>query len=79
MQPSGLNLKQEIIDPAIQEVMKAVTARYTAEELINQKTCCNVQIEMKEALINRMLEVKIAVDCISIVSFSFSQTFTDRY
>jgi len=74
-QTIGVEFKTRIIDPAIQEVMKAVTARYTAEELITKRPA--VSTEMKDALTSRMLESNIAVDAFSIVSFSFSQTFTD--
>ncbi|MFT4857503.1 MAG: regulator of protease activity HflC (stomatin/prohibitin superfamily) [Algoriphagus sp.] len=74
-QSIGLQFKERIIDPAIQEVMKAVTARYTAEELITKRPA--VSTEMKDALTTRLLESNIAVDAFSIVSFSFSQTFTD--
>jgi regulator of protease activity HflC (stomatin/prohibitin superfamily) len=74
-QTIGVEFKARIIDPAIQEVMKAVTARYTAEELITKRPA--VSTEMKDALTQRMLESNIAVDAFSIVSFSFSQTFTD--
>jgi regulator of protease activity HflC (stomatin/prohibitin superfamily) len=74
-QSIGLEFKERIIDPAIQEVMKAVTARYTAEELITKRPA--VSTEMKDALTTRLLESNIAVDAFSIVSFSFSQTFTD--
>jgi len=74
-QSIGVEFKARIIDPAIQEVMKAVTARYTAEELITKRPA--VSTEMKDALTQRMLESNIAVDAFSIVSFSFSQTFTD--
>jgi regulator of protease activity HflC (stomatin/prohibitin superfamily) len=74
-QSIGVEFKARIIDPAIQEVMKAVTARYTAEELITKRPA--VSTEMKDALTTRLLESNIAVDAFSIVSFSFSQTFTD--
>jgi len=74
-QSIGVEFKARIIDPAIQEVMKAVTARYTAEELITKRPA--VSTEMKDALTTRLLENNIAVDAFSIVSFSFSQTFTD--
>ncbi len=36
-QTLGVEFKERIIDPAIQEVMKAVSARYTAEELITKR------------------------------------------
>lgn len=74
-QSIGLEFKERIIDPAIQEVMKAVSARYTAEELITKRPA--VSSEMQIALTKRLLESNIAVDAFSIVSFSFSQTFTD--
>ncbi|MDW3195802.1 MAG: prohibitin family protein [Cytophagales bacterium] len=74
-QTIGTQFKERIIDPAIQEVMKAVTARYTAEELITKRPA--VSTEMQEALTSRLLVSSIAVDAFSIVSFSFSQTFTD--
>lgn len=74
-QTIGIAFKERIIDPAIQEVMKAVTARYTAEELITKRPAVSTQ--MQEALSERLLKSNIAVDAFSIVSFSFSQTFTD--
>lgn len=74
-QTIGLEFKERIIDPAIQEVMKAVTARYTAEELITKRPA--VSSEMKEALKSRLITSNIAVDAFSIINFSFSQTFTD--
>ena len=74
-QTIGLQFKQRIIDPAIQEVMKAVSARYTAEELITKRPA--VSREMKAALTERLLSSNISVDAFSIISFSFSQTFTD--
>ena len=74
-QTIGLSFKERIIDPAIQEVMKAVSARYTAEELITKRPA--VSSEMQEALTDRLLVSNISVDAFSIISFSFSQTFTD--
>ncbi|NAY91206.1 prohibitin family protein [Muricauda sp. JGD-17] len=74
-QTIGVEFKERIIDPAIQEVMKAVSARYTAEELITKRPA--VSTEMQEALTSRLLASNISVDAFSIISFSFSQTFTD--
>ena len=74
-QTIGVQFKERIIDPAIQEVMKAVSARYTAEELITKRPA--VSTEMQEALTARLLVSNISVDAFSIISFSFSQTFTD--
>jgi len=74
-QTIGVQFKERIIDPAIQEVMKAVSARYTAEELITKRPA--VSTEMQGALTQRLLASNISVDAFSIISFSFSQTFTD--
>ncbi|WP_127020683.1 prohibitin family protein [Flagellimonas beolgyonensis] len=74
-QTIGVEFKERIIDPAIQEVMKAVSAKYTAEELITKRPA--VSSEMQEALTSRLLASNISVDAFSIISFSFSQTFTD--
>ncbi|MFT6134968.1 MAG: regulator of protease activity HflC (stomatin/prohibitin superfamily) [Cyclobacteriaceae bacterium] len=74
-QTIGTQYKDRIIDPAIQEVMKAVSARYTAEELITKRPA--VSAEMQEALTSRLLRSNISVDAFSIVQFSFSETFTD--
>lgn len=74
-QTIGVHFKERIIDPAIQEVMKAVSARYTAEELITKRPA--VSTEMQDALTARLLRSNISVDAFSIVSFSFSQKFTD--
>lgn len=74
-QTIGVEFKERIIDPTIQEVMKAVSARYTAEELITKRPV--VSLEMQDALNKRLLKSNIAVDAFSIVSFSFSSIFTD--
>ena len=75
VQTINSDYKSTIIDPAIQEVMKAVSARYTAEELITKRPA--VSSEMREALKLRLLESNITVTGFSIINFSFSQTFTD--
>ena len=74
-QTIGLQFKERIIDPAIQEIMKAVSAEYTAEELITKRPV--VSDAMKEALTERLLKSNIAVDAFSIVAFSFSRVFTE--
>ena len=74
-QTIGVEFKERVIDPAIQEVMKAVSARYTAEELITKRPA--VSTAMKESLAERLLASNIAVDAFSIVTFSFSRVFTE--
>lgn len=74
-QTIGVEFKERIIDPAIQEVVKAVSARYTAEELITKRPA--VSAEMQGSLKERLMMYNIAVDAFSIVSFNFSKIFTD--
>ncbi|HNX80457.1 MAG TPA: prohibitin family protein, partial [Prolixibacteraceae bacterium] len=74
-QTIGTEFKERIIDPAVQEVVKAVSARYTAENLITKRS--SVSDAMKSTLTERLLTYNIAVDAFSIVEFSFSKLFMD--
>lgn len=74
-QKIGTQFKERIIDPAIQEVVKAVTAKYSAEELITKRPA--VSEAMRLALSERLIVNNIAVDAFSIVTFSFSKVFTE--
>jgi regulator of protease activity HflC (stomatin/prohibitin superfamily) len=71
----GIEFKERIIDPAILEVVKAVTARYSAEELITKRPL--VSEEMRATLTERLKVNNITVDAFSIVAFSFSKVFTE--
>ena len=70
----GREYKDRIIDPAVQEVVKAITAKYTAVELITQRE--KVRTEIKELLRQRLVGYNIVIDDFSIVNFKFSQQFT---
>jgi regulator of protease activity HflC (stomatin/prohibitin superfamily) len=72
-QTIGTSFKERIVDPAVQEVVKAITARYTAVELITQRE--KVRNEIKELLRQRLITYDIIVDDFSIVNFRFSQQF----
>jgi len=72
-QSIGTEYKDRIIDPAVQEVVKAITARYTAVELITQRE--KVRSEIKDLLKQRLAAYDILVDDFSIVNFRFSQQF----
>jgi regulator of protease activity HflC (stomatin/prohibitin superfamily) len=69
----GLNYRERIIDPAIQEAIKAVTARFTAEELIAARE--NVRREIQEILTLRLKEADIIVTAVNITDFKFSEAF----
>ncbi len=62
-----------IIIPAVQEAVKATTAKYTAEELISKRA--EVRDMISAALKERMTRHGIAIDEFSIVNFQFSPSF----
>ncbi len=73
-QELGTAFKERIIDPAVQEMLKAVSAKYTAEELITKRE--QVKNETKDLLTARLLKNHILVEDFSIVNFAFSAQFT---
>ncbi|MBX9868208.1 MAG: prohibitin family protein, partial [Burkholderiaceae bacterium] len=66
---------ERIIVPSVQEAVKAVTARFTAEELISRRS--QVRDEIILALKERMSRHGLIVDEFSIVNFNFSRTFNE--
>ena len=72
-QEIGLAFKERVIDPAVQEAVKAASAQFTAEELITRRS--EVKDQIKESLAKRLLVFNIIVDELNIVDFSFSQQF----
>jgi prohibitin 2 len=71
----GTEFKARIIDPAVQEVVKAVTAKYTAVDLITKRD--EVREAIKELLKERLIQYGIIVDDFAIVDFQFSKVFSD--
>jgi regulator of protease activity HflC (stomatin/prohibitin superfamily) len=74
-QELGLFFKERMIDPAVQESVKAVTALFTAEELITRRS--EVSDKIKENMTTRLLDFNIIVDGFNIIDFSFSRGFND--
>ena len=74
-QDVGLQFKDRIIDPGMQEAIKASTAKFTAEELITKREL--VRDEIKAQLKARLKERNILVDEFNIVNFEFSKNFND--
>lgn len=69
----GPAYKERIINPAIQESVKAVTAGFTAEELITRRP--EVRDGIKDALTDRLERSYVIVDDFNIVDFQFSEQF----
>lgn len=66
---------ERIISPAVEEVLKAVMATYTAEEIITKRG--EVKAEVDRALSERLQPYHLAVDDISLVHVKFSERFRD--
>lgn len=69
----GVNFDERVIQPSVQEVVKAVTARFTAEELITNRPV--VKEEILSSLKERLESRSIVVEDISITNFDFSESF----
>ncbi len=74
-QDVGKNYNTRIIAPSIQEAVKAVTARFTAEELITKRE--EVKEQIKSNLADRLFERNIIVDEFNIIDFEFSPAFNE--
>lgn len=69
----GVDYKLIIVEPAIQEAMKATIANYTAEELITKRN--EVSAFALEALFNKLQDSGITLTALNIIDLSFSQEF----
>lgn len=69
----GEDYGDKVVAPAIQEAVKAATAKYTAEELITKRPI--VQSDIKKLLVERLAPQFISVSNVSIVNFKFSPSF----
>lgn len=69
------DVTDRIINPAVEEVLKAVIAQYTAEEVITKRG--EVKTGLDVALTTRLGSYNIAVDDISLVHIRFSDKFRE--
>ena len=69
----GPNYVENIVDPAVQEVFKAIAARYTAERVISERNelVQELNLEVKE----RLTKKEIVVTDISVVDLDFTEQF----
>ena len=70
----GVDYEAKIIDPAIQESVKAATAQFTAENLIIQRPL--VSDSIRQVLNERLTPRGIIVEEVSITEFNFSEEFS---
>ena len=66
---------EKIITPAVQEVFKSVVAKYSAEQLITERSVVSKDIE--ENLNKRLKDYGIQIQLFNIVNFDFSKSFND--
>lgn len=71
----GADYQARVIDPAIQESIKSITANYTAEQLITQRE--KTREEILALLTTKLQSFGVNTDSLNIVNFAFSQTFND--
>lgn len=69
----GADYQSRVIDPAIQESIKSVTANYTAEQLITERE--KVREEILALLTTKLQVYGVNTDSLNIVNFAFSDTF----
>lgn len=69
----GEQYQDTVLQPAIQEAVKSISAQYTAEELITKRTA--VGDEIGSALTEKVSDYGINIDKFNIVNFEFSEEF----
>lgn len=71
----GTQYKARIIDPAVQESLKVVTTKYTAEDLIRQRAQVKNEVEIEITKRLRAYNILVDPSGLSIVNFDFSPEF----
>ena len=69
----GLDYENRVIQPAIEETVKQVTANYNAEELITKRPLVKADIEA--SIRERLNQFDVVTEVISITDFEFSPLF----
>lgn len=85
LQGFGTELEMEtaILNPAIQEVVKSISAKYTAEELITKRVDVKNGIEtsldefVKKTLLEKNAVGAIKIANVAVTNFEFSKEFND--
>lgn len=70
----GTQYEERVVTPRLQESVKTVTARFTAEELITKRP--QVRTEIIQEITTKLQNENILVEDLSIVNLAFSPEFT---
>ncbi|MHB0912794.1 MAG: prohibitin family protein [Armatimonadota bacterium] len=71
----GMDYKSRIIDPAVQESIKMVTAQYTAEQLIKNRASVKAAVEADIDARLKAYDIIVEPSGLSITNFNFSAEF----
>lgn len=69
----GKDYEDVLVTPAVNEVLKAVTAKYTAEECITSRS--NVSKELVDEINKKLNAQGIYVNDVNIINFDFSEAY----
>ena len=69
----GLDVDSKVLGPAINEAFKAVTAKYTSEELITKRD--EVSQGITQHISNKVAQFDITISNVSLVNFGFSAEY----
>lgn len=69
----GSSYQEVIVIPAIQETVKAITAKYTAEELITERQ--SVGDQMRDLLSEKISSYGFNIEVFNVINFDFSAEF----
>ena len=70
----GDNFTNVIVNPAIQECVKSVAAKYNAEQLITNRTI--VSSEMEKEISQKINPYGLNIEVLNIINFDFSEEFS---
>lgn len=69
----GANYEAVLVTPAVNEVLKAITARYTAEESVTNRSL--ISDGLIEGLNEKLNDIGLYVTDVNIINFDFSEAF----
>ena len=69
----GLNFEEVLITPAVNEVLKAVTAKYTAVELVSSRA--EVSMLLDDGLNEKLNNYGIFINELNIINWDFSEEY----
>lgn len=69
----GANYETVLVTPAVNEVLKAITAKYTAEESVTNRVL--ISDGLVSGLNNKLNDIGLYVTDVNIINFEFSEAF----